>query len=76
MTTPSIEDGTTQNPIFPADYNSTTPISVQPIEPPALIKLCRTFGNEAQILSEYVITTLFENLYTLVQFYTFNLSFI
>ena len=45
MTTPSIEDGTTHNPILLTGENSTTPISVQPTDPPAIFDCSRLFEN-------------------------------
>ena len=46
MTTPSIEDGTAQNPIFLTDLKSTTSISVQPTDPPVIFERSKAFGNE------------------------------
>ena len=60
MTTPSLEDGTVHNPNLLTDENSTTPISVQPTDPPAILERSRPFGNEIQNLPEYVVRTLFE----------------
>ena len=60
MTTHSIEDGTAHNPILLTEENSTTSISVQPIDPPVIFERSRHFGNEIQNLPEYVVRTLFE----------------
>ena len=60
MTTPSIEDGTAHNPIVLTDEAPITPISVRPTEPPANVERVSPFCNEIQILSEYVVRTLFE----------------
>ena len=60
MTTTSIEDRTAHNPIVLTDEAPITPIIVRPTEPPAIVERVRPFGNEIQILSEYVVRTLFE----------------
>ena len=60
MTSPSIDDGTAHSPIVLTDEAPITPISVQPTEPPAIIERVRSFVNEIQNLSDYVVRTLFE----------------
>ena len=62
MTTPSIEDGTAHNSILLTDEAPVTPISVRPTEPPALVERVRSFGNETQKLSDYVVRTLSEKI--------------
>ena len=59
MTTPSIEEGATHNPIFLNDVPN-TPVTVQPTQLPGRIERQRGFGNEIQYLPEYVIENLFE----------------
>ena len=58
--TPSIEDGTANNPFLLTDENSTTSISVQSTDPPVIFERSRPFGNEIQNLPEYVVRTVFE----------------
>ena len=59
MTNPSIEEGTTHNPIFLSDLPN-TPVTVQPTQLPGRIERRRGFGNEIQNLPKYVIETFFE----------------
>ena len=59
MTTPSIEEGTSYNPIFLSDLPN-TPVTVQPTQVPGRIERQSGFGNEIQNLPEYVIKTIFE----------------
>ena len=53
MTTPSIEDGATHNPIVLTDEAPITPISVRPTEPPAIVERVRSFGNEIKTCKFY-----------------------
>ena len=62
MKTPSIEDGTSHNPIVLTDEAPVTPISVRPTELPAIVERVRPFGNEVQNLSDYVVRTLFKKI--------------
>ena len=51
MTTPSIEEGTAHYQILLNDEKSTTPISVQTTDPPAIFERSRTFRNWIQNLA-------------------------
>ena len=62
LTTPSIEDVTSQNPIVMTDEDPVTPTSVRPTEHPAIVETVRPIGNEIQNLSDYVVRTLFEKI--------------
>ena len=59
MTTPSIEERKTHNPIFLSDVPNTQ-VTVQPTQLPGRIERQRGFGNEIQNLTEFVIEILFE----------------
>ena len=59
MTTPSIEEGTANNPIFLSEVHN-TPVTVQPTQLPGKIERQKCSGYEIQNLPECVIESLFE----------------
>ena len=60
LKTPSIEVWTAHNRIVLTYEGPVNPISIRPTETPAIVEKVRLYGNEIQIVSDYVVRTLFE----------------